>query len=179
MEAGCRSVMAFIDCNEQVSALKSAWPERPHCNHGDWISNGSGWKSPKGSRKHNAQNRAKGNGAWVSWANMLSRSRRPEDYGANYIGVTVADRWNPSQGGSFENFLEDMGPRPDGYSIDRIDSNGNYVPENVRWLPTYINSSRGGRTTARQRADGMIERMQDELQDLETELLKEGIEINE
>lgn len=81
---------------------------------------------------------------YSSWRNMLTRC-----YNHNHVsherysskGVQVCDRWRQS----FQNFLEDMGPSPGpGYSIDRIDNDGDYEPGNCRWADAVTQSRNHG-----------------------------------
>lgn len=83
--------------------------------------------------KHGHSSRGRRSPEMISYAAMKSRcynkkNNRYEQYGAK--GVVVCERWRLS----FEVFLEDMGPRPPGTSIDRYPiSDGNYEPNNCRW----------------------------------------------
>lgn len=66
------------------------------------------------------------------WRTMRARCSKPSHnryylYGGR--GISVCERWQ-----KFENFIADMGRRPsEKYSIDRVDADGNYEPDNCRW----------------------------------------------
>ena len=71
-------------------------------------------------------------GTYRSWRSMLTRCRDPKSNRYQYYGgrgISVCDRWKES----FKNFLVDMGERPAGKSLDRLDNDGNYEPSNCRW----------------------------------------------
>ena len=78
-----------------------------------------------------------------SWAGMIARCTNPKNshypqYGGR--GITVCDAWH-----TFANFLDDMGIKPDGLSLDRINNDLPYAPSNCRWA-TAIQQARNKST---------------------------------
>lgn len=90
-------------------------------------------------------------GAYRSWCCMKQRCDNPKTvnydrYGA--IGITYCEAWK-----SFEAFYADMGDRPEGYSLDRIDPRLGYAPDNCRWIPNN-EQAKNQRKTVRVVLDG-------------------------
>ena len=80
---------------------------------------------------------------YQTWVDMKKRCDNPaqKDY-HNYggKGITYAPHWK-----DFVNFLEDMGERPEGLTLDRKDSRGNYTKENCRWATRKEQAQNKGR----------------------------------
>ncbi len=83
--------------------------------------------------RHGCRRNGKATPEYRAWCNMQARCYNPKhDSFKNYggRGITVSDRWR----NDFAVFLDDMPPHPGkGYSLDRIDNDGNYERSNCRW----------------------------------------------
>lgn len=95
---------------------------------------------------------------YIVWAGMIQRCK---DAGAdNYKyyggrGIKVCERWQ-----DFKNFYQDMGKRPDGFSLDRIDVDGDYCPDNCKWSTAKQqgeNKRKYGTTLVRETVEKLIE----------------------
>ncbi len=92
------------------------------------------------------------------WFNMVDRCNNSKNHAYRHYGgrgITVCTRWASGTMG-FWNFVDDIGNRPDGkflsglphYSLDRIDNDGDYEANNIRWT-TYKQQAKNRRPACR------------------------------
>lgn len=115
------------ECSDEFITVNSEWRKRQSCR----------LCQPKLFSKKMSKGHPK---YFASTLNgMRSRTTNPNNksyhrYGGR--GITVCDRWMHKDNG-LENFINDMGERPTGFTLDRTDNDGNYEPSNCRWVTPY------------------------------------------
>jgi hypothetical protein len=122
-------------------------------------------------RQHRTHGHGHGTQAYKAWQSLKDRCLNPKhrqysEYGGR--GITVHEPWITS----FETFLADMGEPPEGMSLDRINNNGPYAPDNCRWTTRYVQQN-NQRSTHRITAFGRTQSLSDWA--LEVELPRETL----
>lgn len=127
-----------------------------HLVHGSIRSCGCLRDEIAAAARNNLAHGMTGTPTYTSWVSMRQRCRDPNTVGWRRYGgrgISVCERWE-----DFDTFLADMGERPDGTTLDRIDNDGNYEPGNVRWA-TPPEQSNNQSTTQRVTFNGRTQSM--------------------
>jgi hypothetical protein len=125
--------LCLCDCGNKTTVstgiLKRSWKRSCGC-----LRRGDHWNR-RGNLRHghttNDHGSRRQSATYRTWGDMIQRCTNPKQPNYRYYGgrgITICERWL-----AFDNFLADMGERPDGLEIDRINNDGNYEPGNCRW----------------------------------------------
>jgi hypothetical protein len=122
--SGHATWLADCDCGQRVEVIAK--------NVGTGVTRSCGCLRHDLLVERNTTHGMRDTNEWAIWRGMVSRCHNPNDTGFHKYGgrgITVCQRWRDS----FAAFYEDMGPRPEGLSIDRVDNDRGYEPDNCRW----------------------------------------------
>lgn len=119
-----QTLQCLCDCGHPHSLNRGAWRKTQSC----------GCLRRDHAASLNTQHGMTGSPTYNSWQSMIRRCTNPraadyDRYGGR--GITVCQRWR-----DFSAFLDDMGVRPPGHTLDRVDNDRGYEPSNCRWATT-------------------------------------------
>lgn len=152
-----RSLVIVADRGRNAKQRHSFWECRCDCGAVVVVRRRE-WGETSGCRscsamKHGGTKGLRHTPAYSTWTSMHQRCKTSTNYTRR--GIAVCERWSGHEG--FANFLADMGERPEGATLDRVDFTGNYEPSNCRWATIWEQSR--NKSTSKTTSEDVLEVM--------------------